>query len=180
MLDFCPKSDYNAFYPNSDDFLDTGDTMTDTEKFREYAAVLDQCDKELDEIYHQYAVSRGFSDAALWILYVLLESETVLTQTDICSCWFLSRQTVNTALKGLEKQGLIRLDCVGGNKKSKNVCLTEQGTVVAEKIVTPLCQAENRVFASMTEEENRLYMALSQKRCVLLRQFLEEDKRISV
>lgn len=141
------------------------------DKYNRYAALLDQCDKELDEVYHCYAQQHNISDAALWILYAIYDSERSVTQAEICSYWFFSRQTINTALKGLEQQGIIQLVSVPGNRKSKNVVFTLDGSKKAERIIAPLKQAENSVFAAFTEEENRMFVELSQKRCELMRRF---------
>lgn len=67
-------------------------------------AVFNQIYKEMDETYHLYAKQHGLSDANLWLLYSLYESEA-LTQKEICSVWHYSPQTINSALKNLEKKG---------------------------------------------------------------------------
>lgn len=142
------------------------------DKYNEYTALLDQYDKELDDIYHYYALRCNLSDAALWILYAVYGSKEGVTQAGICNGWFFSRQTINTALKGLARQEIIRLDPIPGNRKSKYVTFTEDGRKLAQQIVAPLKQAENQVFASFSDEENRLFVEMAGKRCSLLRQFL--------
>lgn len=144
----------------------------DTQKCSKYAAILDRCDKELDDIYHDYALQHNLSDAALWILYVLYDAKEGMTQADICNCWFFSRQTINTALKSLVQQDVIKLEPIPGNRKSKGIVLTTNGKEMAQRIAGPLKQAENQVFAAFSEEENELLVDLMQKRCSLLRKFL--------
>ena len=34
-----------------------------------------QCYKEMDDIFHVYAVEHGLSDSAFWILYTLCQAE---------------------------------------------------------------------------------------------------------
>lgn len=150
-----------------------------TISYTEYAALLNQCDKELDELYHSYAVQHGISDAALWILYAVYSARSAITQADICSYWFFSRQTINTALKGLEQQGLLELIPLSGNRKCKQVRFTAKGRCEAQQILTPLLRAESLVFASLTDEENRVFAELSQKRCSLLREFIKTESRLS-
>lgn len=147
--------------------------------YTDYAALLNQCDKELDGLYHSYALHHGLSDAALWILYAVYDARSAITQADICNCWFFSRQTINTALKGLEQQGLLELISLSGSRKCKQVRFTAGGRDIAQQILTPLLRAEERVFASMTDEENRVFALLSQKRCTLLREFLKTESRLS-
>ena len=143
------------------------------DKYSEYGALLDQYDKELDDIYHYYALRHNLSDAALWILYVVHGSEDGVTQADICSGWFFSRQTINTALKGLAQQDIIKLEPIPGNRKSKHVIFTPQGEKMAQQIVVPLKQAENQVFAAFSDAENQLFVEMAGKRCSLLREFLK-------
>lgn len=146
-----------------------------TDKYSCYAALLNQCDKEIEILYHNYALKYNLSDAALWILYAICESKDHITQSDLCSYWFFSRQTINSALKGLVKQGVIELIAIPGNRKSKNIVCTESGRAMVERIISPLKQAENHVFAAMSAEENEQFVELTQKRCSLLRRFLEAE-----
>lgn len=141
--------------------------------YKEYAVTLNQCDKALDDLYHEYAASWHISDAALWVLYAIYDAEETITQADICSCWFFSRQTINTALKGLEQQGVIALESVPGNRKSKAIRFTQEGMKTAEGILEPLLEAERKVFNTLSDEENRIFAELSQKRCSLLREYLK-------
>lgn len=139
-----------------------------------YSAILNQCDKEVDELYHKYAVRHHISDAALWILYAIYDAKEMITQAEICSSWFFSRQTINTALKGLEQQGVIELVSMPDNRKSKQIKFTLEGNKMVEKILLPLIDAENRIFEVFNEEENKMFVELSRKRCTLLREFLEK------
>ena len=70
-------------------------------------AVFNQLYKEMDEIYHLYAKKQGISDTALWLLYSLYEKDATYTQRELCSAWHYPPQTINSALKNLEKQEFI-------------------------------------------------------------------------
>lgn len=150
-----------------------------TDKYDGYTALLDQFDKELDDIYHDYALRHNLSDAALWILYAVYGSKAEVTQADICNGWFFSRQTINTALKNLEQQDTIELVPIPGNRKSKHVILTAKGKNLARQIVAPLKLAENKVFAAFSDEENQLFIEMAGKRCSLLREFLKGTEKES-
>ena len=69
---------------------------------------LNQLYKQMDGIYHRYARRLGLSDTAFWILYCLGEASAPLTQRELCDSWAYPPQTVNSALKGLERQGLLK------------------------------------------------------------------------
>lgn len=145
------------------------------DEYSDYAALLDQCDKEVDEIYHYYAQKHNLSDAALWILYAVYDLKNGITQAEICNCWYFSRQTINTALKRLEEQGIIELVLIPGNRKSKGIALTLEGKQMAKRIIKPLRQAENQVFAAFSDEENRMFIEMSQKRCKLLSKLVKKN-----
>ena len=63
--------------------------------------------KENDSIYRAAAKSSGISEAAFWILYMIRESGEDFTQNRICSEIHIPKQTVNSALSSLIKDGYI-------------------------------------------------------------------------
>ena len=81
-------------------------------------AAFNQLYKEMDKIYHRYARAHGLSDTHLWLLYSLRESQCH-TQREISAIWHASPQTINSALKQLERQGFIALSAMAGNRKNK-------------------------------------------------------------
>lgn len=133
-----------------------------------------QAYKELDDIYHNYAKAYGLSDAALWILYSLWECKGEYSQRELCADWYYSPQTVNSALKGLERQGILKLELAPGSKKKKNVLFTAKGREWAEKIIAPLAQAEKSAFAELTQQERLALLALTEKYITNLKSVAEE------
>ena len=131
-------------------------------------ATFNQLYKEMDEIYHQYARDHGMSDTAMWLLYSLCLSDTPYTQREICSEWHYPPQTLNSALKTLERQGLIALESVPGNQKNKLVVLTERGNSVVQQMIIPLVAAERQSFMELQEGEKEALLSLTQKYVDLL------------
>lgn len=76
--------------------------------------------KENNEIYHGVTRALGLTDCAFWILYTLRESEGEYTQRDLCAVLCEPKQTVNSALKKLEQEGLLELRPMS-DKRSKRV-----------------------------------------------------------
>ncbi len=105
--------------------------MKEKTNVTEALAVFNQLYKEVDEIYHRYAKKHGISDAVLWLLYSLYENSGVYTQRDVCADWHYPPQTINSALKSLEKQGVIVLEAVTGNQKNKRILLTDKGQEIS-------------------------------------------------
>ena len=139
-------------------------------------AAFNQLYKEMDEIYHVYAKEQGISDTVFWILYSLYENNSSYIQKELCSEWHYPPQTVNSALKSLEKQGIISLEAVPGNKKNKRVSLTEHGLTHTQRVVARLTDAERNAILSMTADERRTLLSLTEKYTEFLRRHV---RRIS-
>lgn len=119
--------------------------------------------KENDDIYHSLARHYGISDCTLWILYIVSESKTNHTQNRICELLSLSKQTVNSALKKLEKDGYIELAPYPGSQKTKLVRLTESGKAFAGGIIDQVEKIEHAAFCQFSAEERIIFLELFEK-----------------
>lgn len=134
--------------------------------------------KEMDIVYHTYAKSCGLSDMAYWILYSIAESDKYFTQRDFCGDWFFAPQTVNSALKDLEKKDIIFLESVPGNKKNKLIKPTKNGQKFIDCVIVPLIEKECESFDSLSKEECELMLSTTQKYISILKnkiQLLQAD-----
>ena len=95
------------------------------------------------------------------------------TQREFCSDWHYPPQTINSALKNFEKQGIIELQSIPDNQKNKLIVLTQKGKDWAENIISPLILAERRSFQGMKKEEREALLVLSKKYVDLLRSEIE-------
>ena len=97
--------------------------MDDAKKImNEYDRIM----KRQDDLYHDYASKFGLSDISFWILYVLCESDKVYTQNHIADLWHFPRQSINSAVSSLVKQGYVSLEKLSAGN-SKAIKLTEDG-----------------------------------------------------
>lgn len=126
--------------------------------------------KAQNELYHKFAVHFGVADTALWVLYVIYSSETPRTQYDLAEEWCFPKQSVNSAISNLEKEGYIYLETVPGTRNRKNVILTEAGKAFCLHTVARLIEAENRAFSHFNEEERNLYITLFEKQIAYLKE----------
>ena len=108
------------------------------------------------------------SDAALWLLYVIRLGGNNLTQAAICADWHYPPQTINSALKRLEAQGLVALAPVTGSRRDKAVHLTAEGEKTVEHVIDPLVEAERSALAALAPEERAALVSLSQRYLDLL------------
>lgn len=114
-------------------------------------------------LYHKVALSIGVSDSALGVLYALLEAETPCSQYDLCSEWFIPKQTINSSVAALQEKGLIFLSPVAGTKNKKSIALTDVGKEFAAKNIVKLRNAELHALLELTPEEREQYIRLNQK-----------------
>ena len=128
--------------------------------------------KKLDDVYRSAAKSCGISECAFWILYTLRVERAPLTQSEICALQYQPKQTVHSALKRLEADGLLKL-AHGGNRKSKYVCLTEKGARLAERTVDCIAEAEAEALLGLSDGEREALFSLLQKYNRLLRARLD-------
>lgn len=127
--------------------------------------------EDIDSIYHQAALKLGVSDSALFILYMTYVSGGQCLLYDICKQSGISKQTINSAIRNLEKKGMIQLEKQNG--KSKIVCFTEEGKIYAKKTAARLFDAECSTFCDWTEEEIQTYLHLLEKHNASFRKQIE-------
>lgn len=115
----------------------------------------------IDQLYHEAALKMGLSDSAMAVLYTLCSENKPCPISLICRLGGLSKQTVNSALRKLENDGIIRLDAMDG--KQKSAALTDKGIKLADATAARVIAAENHILESWTEQERTEYIRLSQK-----------------
>ena len=138
-------------------------------------AAFNRAHKRMNVLYHNYAKAVGISDAAFWLMYSLYEKGGPCTQTELCQVWFFTPQTINSALKSLEKQGLITLDFAPNSRRNKQFSFTETGEKLVQEKIMPLVQAEEKSFLRLDEQEREMLLTITQKHISILE---EEINRI--
>lgn len=128
-----------------------------------FSKVMKRCNHlfgEIDAVYHEISRKLGISDSAMDILYTICNDGDSCPLQDICRRSGLSKQTVNSAIRKLESQGILYLKPAGS--KSKIVCLTEVGKQLARQTAMKVIKIENDIFASWTEKDIQKYLELTE------------------
>ena len=73
---------------------------------------LNEAWKENANIYRQMAKQMNLTDMAMWALYTLRVEPGEMTQSRMCEFLHEPKQTINSALKKMEADGLIRCKAV--------------------------------------------------------------------
>lgn len=116
---------------------------------------------ELESLYHQASLKLKISDSVSIIMYSVYEAGSECLLSDIYKESGINKQTVNSAIRGLEADGILYLEQHTG--RAKKVILTDKGKAFAEKTAAHLFQAEMDAFDTWTEEEVSTYIHLMEK-----------------
>lgn len=127
--------------------------------------------KEMTDIYHNIALKLEISDSAFLILYAIVELGCGCTQKDIAQMYYMSKQTINSSIKNLEKSGYIALKQDKGN--NKQIFLTTLGEKLAQEKIKPVIKIENDVFVQMSFDESQKLLKLTKKYTDLLKEKTE-------
>ena len=126
---------------------------------------------ELQSIYHQSSLKLGISDSASTVLYAIYVTGNACLLSDIYKNSGISKQTVNSAIRGLEADGILYLEQHTG--RAKRAVLTAKGQEYAQRTAARLYQAEVAAFDSWTEGEISTYLHLIEKYNECFRQQIE-------
>ncbi len=113
----------------------------------------------------------GISDSVQNILYVLCEKNGQCLQSEISKLTGISRQTINSAIRNLEKEEIVYLK--QGKGRNKILCLTEKGKKYSLEKIMPIHEIENKIWNEWTEEEQRQYLTLTKKYRDGLKKYME-------
>lgn len=116
---------------------------------------------ELESLYHQSSLKLGITDSVSIVLYSIYDAGSECLLNDICKNSGISKQTINSAIRGLEADDILHL--VPHTGRAKKVILTEKGKDYVQQTVARLYQAEQNAFDSWAEEEISTYIALMEK-----------------
>ena len=110
---------------------------------------------EINALYHEAAVKTGISDSVQNILYVLCERDGQCLQSEISKLTGISRQTINSAIRKLEKEEELRLQEI-----DRLECeLKELKEFLSKKDVYSDPVKSREVQEKITEKENEIQEA---------------------
>lgn len=133
------------------------------EKLLEQIAYYNQMFLEREVLYRQIAAKAGVTETAFWIMFLIDQEENVITQSDICRERFYAKQTINSAVDKLMKQGLLLSVYEKGTGHRKALRLTEKGMCFCEKWIAPVKNADYMAFEVLSEKERAVFLELKQK-----------------
>lgn len=127
---------------------------------------------EIDALYHLSSVKFDISDSESIVLYSIYDAGDECSLSDIYKTSGISKQTINSALRNLERKNIVELTKLDG--RSKRVSFTRSGKIFAKNTVGKLFAAEADAFEEWSEEEIETYIALMEKYVKSFRTHIEK------
>ncbi len=116
---------------------------------------------ELVALYHKVSAKLGVADSVMLVLYTAYNNGGKCLLRDIYYESGTCKQTINSAIRKLERENIIYLERLNG--KTKRVCLTEQGIIYAAKTAARMLELESNAFDGWEESEIEQYLSLTGK-----------------
>lgn len=114
---------------------------------------------ESDGLYNSVIEKSGLSTSELMTLYCV--SNGINTQTAISKKLCMPKQTINSAVKKFEKQGVMVLVETYGNNKLKTLALTAKGEELVKDKVLAMDNIEEAVWAELDDDEKEQLVRLT-------------------
>ena len=114
---------------------------------------------QTNSIYHEANLKLGVSDSEAEILYILSTHEPGCYQSTIYKESFLTKSTINSALKKMEKKELLYLTPGGG--RNTRIYLTEKGMELSKNTAWKIIEMENKVYETWSKEEQETFLRLN-------------------
>ena len=128
--------------------------------------------KEYNIIYHDAAMRLGLSNSEFDTLYAICELGDGCKQSDICRTTFIPKQTVNSAIRSLQKKEYLTL--ASGKGRSMHIYLTEQGLQLVRRTIFPMVEIENEAFPKLTEKEYKTILHFHAQYLAALREGIQK------
>ncbi len=123
---------------------------------------------EMGSLYHQISLKLGVSDSVGTVLYAIYDAGNVCLLSDIYKKSGISKQTIHSAIRSLEANGILYLESYSG--RAKRVVLTDLGKEYVQKTAEQIYRAEMDAFETWTEAEISTYIRLMGKYVACFRQ----------
>lgn len=119
--------------------------------------------REQNQLYRDVAASFGISESAFSILYaIFLAGEKGISQRDICVQMCIGKQTVNSSIHKLEREGVVVLKS-GLGRRGLLAHLTPVGLELAERTIIPMIEAELAALREFDDRELELSLFLGRR-----------------
>lgn len=124
--------------------------------------------------YHDVCMKLGISDSEFDILYILCDLGDGCNQSAFYKNSGLGRSTINSAIKKMEKNGLIRME--RGTGRNTLIYLTDAGKALSARTAERVIAIENTIYDSLSREEQELFTRLNERYLAEFRRLTEDPE----
>lgn len=117
----------------------------------------------MNSVYEKWTKENGLTSNSVMVLYLVKNSNQLITSKIIIDKLYLSKQTVNSVLNIMEKDELLVRKINENNKREKLIVLTSKGNELADKILRDLYAYESKAYSQLTEYERTMFVEINNK-----------------
>ncbi len=128
----------------------------------EYLKTFNSLFYQQNNIYAKLVKKTGLSDSYYQILYLIRNDICLPYANKIVDFTFGPKQTINSAIKKMEKEGLVEL-IKQEKSKNKKIVLTKKGEEYCEKTIDKIVELELKSFENISDEECEEYFKVMKK-----------------
>ncbi len=103
---------------------------------------------KIEQLYEKVQRKAGVKGNTVWVLYALDDGKPH-SQKQIYEEWLIPKTTLNTIVKELESSGYVRLETISGQRRERNIYLTEAGQQYARQVLDSFYQAEEQAYQQL-------------------------------
>ncbi len=104
----------------------------------------------------------GYNFNLMWFLYAL-DGNNPKSQKQICAEWGMTKTTLNTVVKECEKKGYILFETIEGEKREKNIVLTDIGKAYMQQAIDKMAKIEENALLKLGDYQE--FLCVLEKFC---------------
>jgi DNA-binding MarR family transcriptional regulator len=126
----------------------------------------------INSAFHRAAFKLGLNDSEMSIFYVIARCGEGCNQSELYKRTGQRRSTINSAIRKMEKEGLLYLE--PGDGRNTRVFLTEKGRWKSRETVERLLHIEEGIVEDWDDDERRQFVELNARFFTQLREEVEK------
>lgn len=143
---------------------------------REKARRLIRALYNIDEAYYLNEAKKMVSDVELCVMCALDDGKPH-SQREISKEWLVPKTSVNSIVKKWEKDSLVTMEPIPGQRREMHIMLTEAGKSYAKKFLSFLYEAEEKALQKTIEKYSDSFIEAIEFFGARLKEAFEEDAK---
>ena len=118
---------------------------------------------QTEKIYYSFLNDKNITDSEYVLLFSVLQLGEGCSQKDIADNTFISKKTLNSTVKKMEQEGVIKLK--PGKYPNMHIFLTPKGKKYIEEKMIPIMEAEEKILDEISLDDFNYFASIIEK-CV--------------